>query len=288
MQRHAVTAFRGSDRLQAAWFQGLFHSSVRGAFHLSLTVLCAIGLSVVFSLAGWSRCFGRDSSCPALLRNRPDASSLRVRGFHPLRPAVPGCPLAPPRPPGRPYNPGTRLMTPPVWAVLLSIASTRGIVVTFFSCGYLDVSVPRVRLRAPRGWRIAPAGLPHSDIRGSTGICPSPRLFAACHVLPRLRGSRHPRAPFRLRCALPESGIVLPHSGAHPRLGHLVPTLVRSLCRLPDGKAHPRSRPRDLRFASTCQCPSFVASRTNPGRPAGSVFRWSMAELNCRPLTLSV
>ena len=44
---------------------------------------------------------------------------------------------------------------------------------------------------------IAPGGLPHSDIRGSLGICPSPRLFAACHVLLRLREPRHPP------CALP-------------------------------------------------------------------------------------
>ena len=29
-------------------------------------------------------------------------------------------------------------------------------------------------------------GFPHSDIRGSKVICTSPRLFAACHVLPRL------------------------------------------------------------------------------------------------------
>ena len=40
--------------LVGAWFQVLFHSPVRGSFHLSLTVLCAIGLSVVFSLSGWS------------------------------------------------------------------------------------------------------------------------------------------------------------------------------------------------------------------------------------------
>ena len=40
--------------LAGAWFQVLFHSPVRGSFHLSLTVLCAIGLSVVFSLSGWS------------------------------------------------------------------------------------------------------------------------------------------------------------------------------------------------------------------------------------------
>ena len=36
------------------------------------------------------------------------------------------------------------------------------------------------------------AGLPHSDIRASTGICPYARLFAACHVLLRLREPRHP------------------------------------------------------------------------------------------------
>ena len=49
--------------------------------------------------------------------------------------------------------------------------------------------------RSPHALRdggIAPAGLPPSDIRGSKGICPSPRLFAACHVLPRLREPRHP------------------------------------------------------------------------------------------------
>ncbi len=39
---------------------------------------------------------------------------------------------------------------------------------------------------------IASGGFPHSDIRGSMGICPSPRLFAACHVLRRLREPRHP------------------------------------------------------------------------------------------------
>ena len=45
-------------------------------------------------------------------------------------------------------------------------------------------------VRADTG--IASGGLPHSDIRGSQGICPSPRLFAACHVLLRLREPRHP------------------------------------------------------------------------------------------------
>ena len=39
---------------------------------------------------------------------------------------------------------------------------------------------------------IASAGLPHSDICGSMRICRSPQLFAAYHVLLRLREPRHP------------------------------------------------------------------------------------------------
>ena len=47
------------------------------------------------------------------------------------------------------------------------------------------------------------AGLPHSEIRGSTGARPSPRLFAACHVLHRLSVPRHP--PNALTLALDPS-----------------------------------------------------------------------------------
>ena len=35
-------------------------------------------------------------------------------------------------------------------------------------------------------------GLPHSEMRGSTGMCPSPRLIAAYRVLRRLSDPRHP------------------------------------------------------------------------------------------------
>ena len=42
-------------------------------------------------------------------------------------------------------------------------------------------------------------GFPHSDISGSTDICSSPKLFAACHVLRRLLMPRHsPCALFSL------------------------------------------------------------------------------------------
>ena len=39
---------------------------------------------------------------------------------------------------------------------------------------------------------MTPAGLPHSEIPGSTRVNRSPRLIAACHVLRRLPMPRHP------------------------------------------------------------------------------------------------
>jgi hypothetical protein len=47
--------------------------------------------------------------------------------------------------PNRPHNPHiTEVIR--VWASPLSLAATDGITIVFFSCGYLDVSVPHVRL----------------------------------------------------------------------------------------------------------------------------------------------
>ena len=45
---------------------------------------------------------------------------------------------------------------------------------------------------------LQPDRLPHSDILGSKGICASPKLFAAYHVLLRLREPRHPPSALNL------------------------------------------------------------------------------------------
>ena len=74
----------------------------------------------------------------------------------------------------------------------LSLTTTRGITVVFSSSPYLDVSVRGVRLRFKRITHLQCVGLPHSDIQGSMLICSYPWLFAACHVLHRLREPRHP------------------------------------------------------------------------------------------------
>ncbi len=88
-----------------------------------------------------------------------------------------------------------------VWAPSISLAATLEIDFSFFSSGYLDVSVHRV----PPAWlwgtcvpfyhtvtEASSAGFPHSDIHGSRVICTSPWLFAAYHVFLRLLVPRHP------------------------------------------------------------------------------------------------
>ena len=83
-----------------------------------------------------------------------------------------------------------------VWAPSISLAATLEIDFSFFSSGYLDVSVHRVpdinlwiQLMTTE---VYSARFPHSEICGSMVICTSPQLFAAYHVFHRLLVPRHP------------------------------------------------------------------------------------------------
>ena len=130
----------------------------------------------------------------------PGCHGLRIRGSHPLRPAVPKPFSCPSQIPLCSPNPGMARM--PVWACPRSLAATNGIDVSFSSSGYLDVSVPRVPFHKLwiHSWmtEVFSAGFPHSDISGSKGMCPSPELIAAYHVFHRLPVPRHP--PCALVC----------------------------------------------------------------------------------------
>ena len=115
----------------------------RGSFHLSLTVLCAIGHWLIFSLGRWSSLLptGFLVSCGTLV---PAGCLLPSdTGLLPSLDALSNAILLEyPHALRRPSTPHDRSLA--VWAPPRSLAATYGIVFTFFSSGYLDVSVPRV------------------------------------------------------------------------------------------------------------------------------------------------
>ena len=116
-----------------------------------------------------------------------------VRGLHPLRRAVPDASVGLPSPTvSGPITParasrhrrfGLFPVRSPLLGESLLLSSPAGTKMFQF---------PAFASRHSRDVGIAPDGLPHSDILRSKGICPSLRLFAACHVLLRLREPRHP------------------------------------------------------------------------------------------------
>ena len=127
-------------------FQVLFHSAHRSSFHLSLTVLCAIGHRGVFSLGRWSSQLPTGFHVSRGTRGHPRVSQGFAYGavtryggtFQSLLLPILNPTLGP-------HNPRATVVVL-VWAVPLSLAATDGISIDFFSWRYLDVSVPSVRL----------------------------------------------------------------------------------------------------------------------------------------------
>jgi hypothetical protein len=182
-------------------FQVLFHSPPGVLFTFPSRYSFAIGHWVVFSLGGWSP---RIPTGFLVSRGTPDTAQ---HASHFAYRAVTSS--------GAAFLPSSamlaslsavhtpRVLLPAVWALPRSLAATWGIDVSFFSSGYLDVSVRRVPSRTlwihVRVTASSTAGFPHSDIHGSKPACGSPWLFAACCVLRRLPVPRHsPYALFRL------------------------------------------------------------------------------------------
>jgi hypothetical protein len=111
-------------------------------FTFPLRYWFTIGVYGVFSLTGWCR-----QIQAGFLRSRLTQDTARPTQFMPtgLSPAM--APLS------RSFSlmstskcsPTTpKLHATLVWALPFSLATTRGIIIIFFSCGYLDVSVLRV------------------------------------------------------------------------------------------------------------------------------------------------
>ena len=199
---HALSAL---PQFVGTGFQVLFHSPPGVLFTFPSQYSALSVTEEYLALRGGPRLFPQGFSCLVVLWIPPCFLSLRLRGFHPFQPVfpVPFCCVWKSLLRSEPRN-----ARAPVWALSCSLAATWEIEAelssgfSFFSSGYLDVSVHRVPLHTLwiQAWihGVFPCGFPHSDIRGSLDICSSPRLFAAYHVFLRLSVPRHP--PCALSC----------------------------------------------------------------------------------------
>ena len=152
MQKARRHPLKGSDRLQAHGFRVYFTPLFEVLFTFPSRYWFTIGLRRVFSLGGWSRRFHARF---LVSRATQDTGRLRqgfVYGIITLcDPTFQMVPLLCQLAMSRSYNPGPA-ETGPVWAVPVSLAATSGITIVFFSYGYLDVSVPHVRLPLYMEW----------------------------------------------------------------------------------------------------------------------------------------
>ena len=114
---------------------GCFSPFPRGTRSLSVS-------QEYLALRDGPRRFSPDFTCPAILRYPLPTFTFCLRGCHPLWPAFPCRSTTIPSDIAGPTTP--RDLRPSVWAIPSSLAATRGIEVSFFSCRYLDVSVPCV------------------------------------------------------------------------------------------------------------------------------------------------
>ena len=129
--------------------------------------------------------FTQDSSCPALLRMPLRFMSLRVRACHALWRNFP-------EPSTHDNSCDVAVLLPPRGRNPAGLGSSP-VARHYWGNHYLFSLPPGTKMFQFPGFasamRIAglqPAGLSHSEIRGSRVICTSPRLIAACHVLRRL------------------------------------------------------------------------------------------------------
>ena len=140
---------------------------------------------IVFRLGGWSPLLptGFLVSRGTLVPSR--YSRLRLRGCHALWPRFPTVFGSAAFTCRWPATPGVR--RPLVWPLPSSLATTKGIEFSFFSSGYLDVSLPRVpsyeTMNSSHGDRALPR--PGSPIRTSMDQC----LLAAPHGFSQLIAS---------------------------------------------------------------------------------------------------
>ena len=144
MQKARGQGLRPSHCLSAHGFRIYFtrHLACFSPFPHGTSALSVI--EEYLGLEGGPPRFAQNYPCSALLGIPLGVVRNRLPGFHRLWRAIPGrftlAPYIPCRGPTTPEE-----QAPPVWPVPRSLTATWRISVDFFSSGYLDVSVPRVR-----------------------------------------------------------------------------------------------------------------------------------------------
>ena len=174
------------------WFQDLFHSPRRGAFHRSLTVLVRYRSHQVFSLGPWAALLPTGFLVSGSTHDHVPSSGIPrlLRDSHPLRSPLPAAfgsrdaslttPL--PRRPDVSFNPSSA-------AAAASYADaglgSSGFAHRYYrnplcSSGYVRCfSSPGALPGQARVSGITTDGLPHSDTSGSLTASVSPEHFAA-------------------------------------------------------------------------------------------------------------
>ena len=174
----------------------------RGAFHLSLTVLIAIGHPLVFSLGGWSPRFQAGFHVPRPTQDTAKREDRSLKACHLLRGGL-SIPLqsqssrhaAVLQPRDR-----SRFGLLPVRSPLLGESRLMSSPPVTWMFRFTGLASRRLCVR-PRDARVAPRGLSHSESPESRAFCASSGIFAACRVLRRRRMPRHP--PCAFLCLIP-------------------------------------------------------------------------------------
>ena len=165
MQKARRHPKKGLRPLVGAWFQVLFHSPPGGPFHRSLTVLSTIGLTGVFSLAGWSRRIHAGFLVPRATQDDAWAGVSSGKGLSPAAVQLSRCfPST--------LRSRTAILQPPglfpVRSPLLRESLVYFLFLGVLRCFSSPGSPPRYKAGIAA---LQAAGLSHSEIPGSKVIC---------------------------------------------------------------------------------------------------------------------
>ena len=175
---------KGLRPLVSVWFQDLFHSLIQGTFHLSLTVL--VHYRSLKSIQPQQMVLldsHKVSRAPRYSGYHYLYRRLLIRDYHPLWLLFPKysnslsieC-----------CGPTTPILPKQHWFGLFRVRSPLLTESLLFSLPPPTQMFQFSVLASKKMTCLQHAGLPHSEICGSTLMCSSPQLIAAYHVLHRL------------------------------------------------------------------------------------------------------